>query len=49
MHETDNGQAVANPRRTRLGPDWTAKSTAGTDRSQPTSSPVPGAQGRPVE
>ena len=40
MHETDSGQAVANPRRTRLGADWRPRSGEVTDRSQP--NPAPG-------
>ncbi|WP_306749954.1 hypothetical protein [Saccharothrix yanglingensis] len=43
MHETETGRAVANPRRTRLGADWTAKSTGAVDQPQPTSGPTPGA------
>lgn len=35
MHEIDTGRAVANPRRTRLGSDWTPGSSGRTDRSQP--------------
>ncbi len=42
MHETDTGRAVANPRRTRLGSDWTAGSGVVTDRSQPTPAPDAG-------
>ncbi len=38
MHETITGQAVANPRRTRLGPDWTARSTDVAAHPQPTPS-----------
>lgn len=39
MHETDTGRAVANPRRTRLGADWTSRSTEAADRSQPAPGP----------
>ncbi|RKT54756.1 hypothetical protein [Saccharothrix australiensis] len=39
MEETDAGRAVANPRRTRLGPDWTAGSTGSVD---PRPNPGPG-------
>lgn len=41
MHEIDAGRAVANPRRTRLGPDWIAQSSDVTGHSQPTPSPAP--------
>lgn len=40
MHETVTGQPVANPRRTRLGPDWTARSTGVTARPQPMPGPA---------
>ncbi|GAB2960799.1 hypothetical protein GCM10027184_05110 [Saccharothrix stipae] len=39
MHETDTGRTVANPRRTRLGKDWTARSAGVTDRSRPAPGP----------
>ncbi|WP_447007883.1 hypothetical protein ACRAKI_16025 [Saccharothrix isguenensis] len=42
MHETDAGQAVANPRRTRLDADWTRRSTDVGDRSEPTPAPDAG-------
>ncbi|GAA1332878.1 hypothetical protein [Saccharothrix algeriensis] len=43
MQETDFGGAVANPRRTRLGSDWTAGSTGASDGQQPAPSPTPDA------
>ncbi|WP_433272414.1 hypothetical protein ACQPZF_16290 [Actinosynnema sp. CS-041913] len=42
MHETDTGQAVANPRRTRLGSDWTPQPTGVADQPRPTPDPAPG-------
>lgn len=42
MHETDTGHPVANPRRTRLGADWTARSATAPERSAPTPSPTSG-------
>ncbi|MFJ6673220.1 hypothetical protein ACIQMJ_19090 [Actinosynnema sp. NPDC091369] len=41
MHETDTGRAVANPRRTRLGADWTSRSAEVADRSRQTAEPAP--------
>jgi hypothetical protein len=46
MHETDFGRAVANPRRTRLGADWTARPTDVADRSQPSPGPTSDAGAR---
>ncbi|MBW4717141.1 hypothetical protein [Saccharothrix obliqua] len=43
MQETDTGRAVANPRRTRLGADWTAGSTGVADHPRPVPSPAPDA------
>ncbi|NUT49073.1 MAG: hypothetical protein HOV94_17460 [Saccharothrix sp.] len=40
MHETDFGRAVANPRRTRLGADWTARPTDSTGGSRPAPGPT---------
>ncbi|WP_153278177.1 hypothetical protein [Saccharothrix syringae] len=50
MHQTDTGRAVANPRRTRLGLDWTARPVGGADRPQPAPNPAPDAcaEERPV-
>ncbi|MGW5053733.1 hypothetical protein [Actinokineospora sp. NPDC004072] len=39
MSSIDVGRGVANPRRTRLGPDWTPGSSAGP--SEPTGGVVP--------
>ncbi|TQM79892.1 hypothetical protein FHX81_2204 [Saccharothrix saharensis] len=42
MHETDTARAVANPRRTRLGADWTSsRSGEVADRSRQTPGPDP--------
>ncbi|MEU4741027.1 hypothetical protein AB0G02_11270 [Actinosynnema sp. NPDC023658] len=38
----NTGRAVANPRRTRLGADWIARSAGVADRPQPVSTPTPG-------
>jgi hypothetical protein len=48
MHETDTGRTVANPRRTRLGKDWTAQSAGVTDRSRPVPGPGPDVEERPT-
>ncbi|MCE7001086.1 hypothetical protein LZG04_40650 [Saccharothrix sp. S26] len=40
MHEVETARAVANPRRTRLGADWT-RSTEVVDRPQPGPGPSP--------
>ncbi|MEV0676493.1 hypothetical protein AB0I60_08205 [Actinosynnema sp. NPDC050436] len=40
MHEIEAGQAVANPRRTRLGPDWTGRAGGVAGHPQPTPDPA---------
>jgi hypothetical protein len=47
MHEAESARAVANPRRTRLGSDWTP-STEMADRPRPTPGPTPGRGERQV-
>jgi hypothetical protein len=49
MQQTEFGRAVANPRRTRLGADWTARPTGVADRPQPTPGPASGADAREGE
>ncbi|WP_367135708.1 hypothetical protein [Saccharothrix sp. HUAS TT1] len=43
MHEVNTGRAVANPRRTKLGADWTPQSA---ERSQPNPGPATGVEER---
>ncbi|WP_156077222.1 hypothetical protein [Saccharothrix sp. NRRL B-16314] len=48
MHETDFARPVANPRRTKLDADWTARPTDVADRSQPMPRPTTGTGARSV-
>ncbi|MFD7653800.1 hypothetical protein ACFV4N_07445 [Actinosynnema sp. NPDC059797] len=41
MHGTETARAVANPRRTRLGADWTARSAGTADPSGVNPEPAP--------
>ena len=48
MHELTPGRPVANPRRTKLGPEWTAQPTTSGGHPHPTPTPAgdPDAEGR---